>query len=363
MKDSFVWHKDQLKGEYQAVFDKIMLYGGVSFIDNALYEDMMMDLLDLFLTAQQDGKPVEKLVGGNVEKFCKNYFGHYTFRGDAMRLPARCVGWAWVIFCVELLSLLLVIGEIGSRGGVWKLETDIGPYLLGTLCGLAGSVLLAVAVKPFVFRIKGFTTGKYEALLLLILVGSLLLILWLDVFPVILAPVWLVLLISGGYLLCYYCVRAYRHRKKYGSFRKPRETEKISFWKKLSEDIERELPVQLKKRYEAENQKLVKKGKPERTPEEYMDTLRKELRFEKAANAVAMALVFAFCMGISVQEMVRESIAIGLFLMVVLLLCEIPIWRFFLKGIRGKSLKARLIARCDEAGVTVMDYADSQEKA
>ena len=366
MKDSFVWHKDQLTGEYQAVFDKIMLYGGVSLINSELYEDMMMDLLDLFLTAQQEGKSVEKLVGGNVEKFCKNYFGHYTpwaFWDDIKRLPARYVSLAWFIFGFELISLLLELGKIGSQGGIWKLETDMGPYLLGFLCGIVGSVLLAVAVKPLVFRIKGFTTGKYEALLLLLLAGSLVLFLWLDAFPAIPSPVWLVLLITGGYLLCYYCVRGYRNRKQYGTFRKPRETEKISFWKKLSEDVDREIPARLKKRYEAENRKLAKKGKPERTPEEYMDTLRKELRFEKVVNAVAMALVFVFCMYLAVSEMIQASIANGLFLMAVLLIFEIPIWRVILKGIRGKGRKAMLIARCDERGITVMEYAEEQEKA
>ena len=69
MRDSYVFYVDKLEGEYRETFQGIEAYIiGISGDDDTK-EEKMSTLLDLFLNAQEDGKPVQKLVGKNVKMF------------------------------------------------------------------------------------------------------------------------------------------------------------------------------------------------------------------------------------------------------------------------------------------------------
>lgn len=71
---SYLIEKDKLKGEYNKVFDRVEGYTIIRDIDEDTKEEMLMNLVDMLYSAQLDEKPVEKIVGKDIDQFCKEYF-------------------------------------------------------------------------------------------------------------------------------------------------------------------------------------------------------------------------------------------------------------------------------------------------
>lgn len=65
MRDSFRLYQDKLQGEYKETFQQIDLYFSTQNVDEDTREEYMCDLLDVFLLAQDEGRPVEKITGKN----------------------------------------------------------------------------------------------------------------------------------------------------------------------------------------------------------------------------------------------------------------------------------------------------------
>ena len=65
----------QLDGEYKTVFEKADMYGMLeNGGDESVIDDKMMNLFDLLMQAQTDKMPVSKVIGEDIEEFCKSYF-------------------------------------------------------------------------------------------------------------------------------------------------------------------------------------------------------------------------------------------------------------------------------------------------
>ena len=65
----------QLEGEYKTIFEKADMYGTLEKCsDENIRDDKMMNLYDLLLQAQIDKTPVSKIIGEDIEEFCKSYF-------------------------------------------------------------------------------------------------------------------------------------------------------------------------------------------------------------------------------------------------------------------------------------------------
>ena len=65
---------DQLTGNYKTVFEKADMYCLIEAGSTEEAEEKIMNLYDLLLQAQEENKPVEKIIGNNLEAFCKEYF-------------------------------------------------------------------------------------------------------------------------------------------------------------------------------------------------------------------------------------------------------------------------------------------------
>ena len=73
MRDSFILYTDKLKGEYLEVFDKIQLYVNSFDIDEDTREDQLGNLLDTFLSAQDENRSVYDITGKDIAAFCKSF--------------------------------------------------------------------------------------------------------------------------------------------------------------------------------------------------------------------------------------------------------------------------------------------------
>ena len=64
----------KLEGEYRKVFEEVEAYTMVKRYEGEGNDELMMNLLDMLLTAQEEGKEPEKIIGSDVKKFCEEYF-------------------------------------------------------------------------------------------------------------------------------------------------------------------------------------------------------------------------------------------------------------------------------------------------
>jgi len=361
MKDSYSWHKDKLKGEYLQTFDKIELYGQVDKISPEIYEERMMDLLDMFLSAQENGKPVEKLVGTDIEGFCETYFtDEGTLWDKAKRFPKRWVSIMWCMFVLEVIPFIFNIFS-EDMTSIWELQSDMAPFLTGFFIGVVVLGLFTLIVRPFVFKLKWLTTNKYLAAFFILFVAGVIGSMKVYERFEINVPSIIVILISVFYLAIYYFVRGILNKKKYGTFRKPKDEFKISFWGEVNKQIEADMPKELKKRYIKKNNKLVKKGKPSLTPEEFTEKIRKEAKTEKNGNKIVMIFIFCLCVGMGALEIIINKNWEGLILMGILFVVELPILLLMRSGYKNNA-KEKVVKRCDEEGITVIELAERLEE-
>ena len=59
-----------LDGEYKEKFQEIDIYISSSGFKVGNVEDIMNDILDLFISAQEENKPIENIIGNDIKEFC-----------------------------------------------------------------------------------------------------------------------------------------------------------------------------------------------------------------------------------------------------------------------------------------------------
>ncbi len=359
MKDSYVWHKDKLKGDYLKVFDKIELYGQTGSMDALTYEERMMDLVDMFITAQDKGRPVQKIIGTDVEAFCGEYFGEYTWKDRMKSLPKQMLPLAWLLFVFAIFDILVLVTDMENGSSFWTWKTDASGWLFGYAWGILVSVIIGVLLRPFVFRSKKLSPNILAIATLIIGFGGI--FCFADLMPMIEMPVWVELLVSGGYLLLYYVVRGFLNYRNHGSIKSQEIVSKISFWGKVDEGIIQDLPKIHKKRFEKKNEKLAKKNKPLISEERYMEEFRKEVVIDKKVSLVSTIIIIVFLAVVVVSQMFQSGIADGALLLTLLFFIEIPIIKWTWKGYKN-SPREIVLNRCEELGIGIVEYARKLEE-
>ena len=361
MKDSYSFHKDKLKGEYLEVFDKIELYGLTNSIDSEVFEERMMDLLDMMLVSQQKGAPVEKIVGKDVESFCEAHFDEGDAWDKIKRLPKRLVALMWVILVLVSFDFIPAVINLKSGMSVWSIKDDMSPFFLGAITGIVVFGIFERITRRFVFSSKWLTTNKFLWMFVIILIGAIAVEMKILEALEISVPALIVLIIAGAYLAIYYIVGAISNHKKYGTFRKPKDEHRVSFWGMVNEEMERDFPQTLKKRFDKKNARLAKKGKPLMTEEEYHEKIRKEAKNDKKGNYFVIILLVVLVLGISISEMITNNLVEGLILLAILSVFELPIFLAVRSSIK-KDPKGEVVKKCDEMGITIIEYAKRLEQ-
>lgn len=137
-------------------------------MDDDSQERLLGELLDMFLTAQQAGRPVKRIVGDDLEAFCRQFCSGLGWRNrgiDLLNSLASCAKWVLAFTVLELLCNL-------EDAALPELTTDVSGYILGWGMGLFVSLLVGMAVKGLMFRWKRISMGVYTGLLLGVLVAA-----------------------------------------------------------------------------------------------------------------------------------------------------------------------------------------------
>lgn len=357
---NYIYLKDELTGKYKEAFEKVEIYSDMRNVDYDTHKEMMMNLLDMLLTAQKEGKPVEKIVGKDIKLFCKNYFSGYGWKNYLCNIPKQIYRAMWVVFVFSLIEVLVEMREHGRN--LYSATTNVTGYLLGFFGGMVITLLLNIIVQPIVFRRGKFSSNAYAGLcvccmLLMIFGGGTLLgdrELNVRLFPL--------LVVSGGYVIGYIVFRAVWRYHHYGTVRKPKEPYEELFGERIMDSVERDLPMEIVKKYEKKNRKRAKRGKKIMTPQEYMEKMHKENMATEWIDRITVIIIAGLCISNGVSEGISNNVLSGLTMGAVLLLCEIPVLLFIRFLNKGLKVREKILEECKQQGIDILEYAEMRQK-
>ncbi|MCD8366514.1 MAG: hypothetical protein LUC48_00575 [Clostridiales bacterium] len=195
-------------------------------------------------------------------------------------------------------------------------------------------------------HLHGGYTGVLLGVLVVLVAALILLPDTVFVLPELAVPIWAVLAGCGIYLAAYYAVRGWWRRMH--NIQPP---QKLRMMDLVAED----LPRELLKQYEQKNERLLRRGKPPVTPEEYTEKMRRQNRLERRFRGMWWWLMMAAYAGLVVWVALDSALADTLVFAAILCAIAFAMRRFFRYIDQVTDWWTELLEVCDRNGVTAID--------
>lgn len=223
MKESYYQYRVNLNEIYRPVFDQVETYVFAQNIDVKTREDRMGELLDIFLNAQAEGKPVNSIVGNDIDRFCKNFCSDFTVKN---RIAFVLEGLKYAILTPAALVILdiylwIADGEAKAVNYNFFRCMSLGNTLTYIIIFLSIIMLLLitnVVMRRIMFKMKKLSLKAITVVYLIEAVIVLAITLKFRLFEIVISvPTWIIVLILIVYYVLYYflCGRYNRRTKKY----------------------------------------------------------------------------------------------------------------------------------------------------
>lgn len=226
MKESYTDYKEKLNPKYKTAFERIEAYVFTCAVDENTREERMNELLDMFLTAHNEGRPVEKIVGKDIEKFSKLFCSSFSFKNRLLNVAdalKSCFLCAFVLSAFQMVYWGLDLFNDWSNHNILNRYMNIDVRVI--IIDLAAMVLLMLVTdmifRKVMFKIKRFSmkiyTGVGSAVMslgFLALIAAELIAAFTDTIEFTDTPTVAVFAVSGAYLLVYYVLRGIKNKKK-----------------------------------------------------------------------------------------------------------------------------------------------------
>ncbi len=262
---SYLMYVEKLDARYREVFRKIELYLNNTYVDDGTREEQLSELLDCLLSAQEAGKPVESVVGNDVQKFCESFCSGYDWKNRLLHFLEILQTLAWITLVLNALHLLSLLADLPIAQA---LVQEGGFHMSALIIGALSGVLSGFVTKKLMFRMKKLSLHVLNFVTLLVAAAAVALlseVLPVDLLPI---PVWAYLLFSLLYIIIYR-IASRKRRAERAQYR-------VSFGQMVNEEIERTLDADMRKEFESRNAKREKKRKTLLTWEEYLAQIEKE---------------------------------------------------------------------------------------
>lgn len=354
MKQGYVLMEDKLKGEYREAFDKVQVYSSTNLIGADTDGELMMELLDHMLVAQEEGKPVSQIVGDDIDEFCKNFFSEYKLgnRFADFLKTINCI--AWIAFVFSMIDLIFP----AEKGGLMS-YSDIGGIIVGVFCGTVLDIIIYVLIRPITKKSKKIKAGSYNTFLMILMIACVVIAGVLASRYSLRVPLWIVITVSASYIVIFKLVNARINYKRNGSIKKPKQ-DTVSFSEGIMAEAEYEMPGEWLKQLNKKNDKRKKKGKELLSEEEFFSELDKQYNYTRSSivnycifgGCTVVAFIFMMIGGF---ESTRDLVIAALLLIVL----EGALCHMFNKiGKKTCHVYAAMRSRMKEEGLTFAEYVD-----
>lgn len=359
MKQGYIMLEDKLQGEYKEAFQQVEMYSSTNLIGVDADSELMMELLDHMLTAQEAGQPVSDIVGEDIKLFCKNFFSEYTVGDRFIDFLKGVYRIAWILFVFELIDLIFPEDKGGLLG-----SSDIGCVLIGAACGMVLNVVVYVLIRPLIRKSKKIKPLAFNIFFTVLLIGTMALA---GVFAnrySIMVPRWISLLIPAVYIICFMLVKARNNYKKYGTVKAPKQ-DSVSFKASVKASIEEELPGDWLKEFEKKNAKRVKKGKAPLAEAEFLEKLDKQYNYRK--NSMINYSIFGGCTIVAIVAMAIdgfETVLDFIIFTIIMVVIEGSMCYFITKSAKVCSRVYHTMRKTmEEENLTLPQYVERYQKS
>lgn len=211
MKADYILLQDRLKGEYKDAFQKVQMYSTSNLIGEDTESELMMELLDHMLMAQEEGKPVSTIVGDDIEGFCEIFFSEYKLGNRFVDFLKTLYRLACIMLVFAILDLVIGDGALSSSdiGAIGA----IGAIVLGGLSGSLSILIIYLLIRPLVKKRKVNATAL-NAIYIVLLLASVIITCVLANRYSINVPAWVAVTLPTVYIVVYYIVNAVTNYKK-----------------------------------------------------------------------------------------------------------------------------------------------------
>ncbi|MBQ8318033.1 MAG: hypothetical protein IJX85_06820 [Lachnospiraceae bacterium] len=320
-----------------------------------------MNLYDMFMEAQEEGKPVEKIIGKDIEGFCKAYYNCSEEKKWYVDLAKRFCNIMTILFVYCLLETFWVRED---KIVFFEDRINIMPIIVGLVVGFVLVGLGKLINKQVTFKKEKVNPAPYSILLLVVfVVGVIFAPLFKDDINISL-PLGVTTIVSGAitgiYLLAIIIIKVVNRDKN-----KLLKEEKAQR-KEVLDEIEfragiKDVADGMVTRYNKKVTKHQKKGKTY-TYDEFIQSIRKEMKDEKQYNIIVGAILIIWA-GISVVRcfLVAEPIPMIVFT-ALLIVAEVFIYKWFVKFNKEQTLSYEIIlGECEKKDITITEYVEQME--
>ncbi len=349
---------DLLEGEYKTAFQKADMYATVNGVE--MYEDRVLNLYDMLTEAQERKAPVEKIIGNDIEVFCKEYFA-----------PTENE-YRWVERLKGILQSLMVIAALIVVDDLWLVEEKVGFFdaksnIFPLVIGLGVAVLLEVVSKfvlePIIFKKKKISPAAMSFFMLFLFFGGIIggVILFDDVN--VLVPSW-ILLVGIGVFALVYAVISLVLRAKGVTVTEKKDPEEKALKKSFEKDVEKKRDLQMiapimAKRFARMERRKTKKGN-RYTMADFATLIRKEAKIGAVIDKVAAVFFAGLVVLVTVQTYMEDGIVGALIMAVILGIVEYGIYRLFMGASASSSeTQVQIIEDCERRGMSIKEYAEA----
>ncbi len=350
-----------LKGEYKEAFTKIDMFGSMGNVNMDIYEDRILNLYDMFVEAQEEGKPVEKIIGKDIEGFCKAYYNCREEKKWYVDVLKRFCNIMTIIFVYCLLETFWVRED---KIDFFEDNINIMPIVVGLIVGFILVGLGKLINKQVTFKKEKVNPAPYSILLLVVfVVGVIFAPLFKDDINISL-PLGVTTIVSGAitgiYLLAIIIIKIVNRDKN--RLLKEEKAQR----KEVLDEIEfragiKDVADGMATRYNKKVKKYNKKGK-DYTHDEFIQSIRKEIKDEKQCNIVVGVILLIWA-GINVVKCFFEPEPIPMIVFTALLIvAEIFIYKWFIKFNKEQTLSYEIIlGECEKRDITITEYVEQME--
>lgn len=355
MKHGYILLEDKLRGEYREAFSQVEYYGSTKWVDADVSAEMLMELLDQMLEAQNAGRPVTDIVGNDIQEFCRNFYSEYKLTDRFESFCKMLYRFAWILFGLTFLGFFFPEDAEGAT-----FQSDIAPIITGGICGAVVAPILFWLILKILECFMKVNDSVRNAVSCIVLIVTFVFAIALSSHYDIYIPSVVAFVISVLYIIGYLAVRAIFNYRRYGCIRAPKQ-EEIGFWDTLNGELDEEMIFEWQKQFNKKNERLQKKGKPLMTEEMFLAKLDKQYDPKRAPLVNALTFSGATLIAIVLLSVFGEYeswLDYAIFLAVVLGV-EVGVYYGLYKAERaGAARYASMKQQMAEQGMTMMKLAE-----
>lgn len=354
---------EQLTGKYKTVFEKADMYSLVEAGSTEEAEEKIMNLYDLLLQAQEENKPVEKIIGNNLETFCKEYFApmEEAEKKWYFSLPEALYR---IIKIVFIWSIIWIFPFEGSNFGL-DTKQNISIYILGIILGVGFIFFSTHLFKPLIFKSKKIKPVFLSFLILILFAGGVTLMTFISDYIIFEVKTSFLVTVSLAYILIYLFIRSLYRYHKFGTIRK--ESKEVT---KSKKELKKQMKAFNKEVSNVSMKKTMAKAlakrfetlqkKKQLTFPEFADKVRREQKQSKIVDLLLLIFFIAIILTPTILEIIHSNLLEGLIFGAILTAVEVPIYLFFTKTAdKNYEYMVEVLETCEKEGIDLMEYHNS----